>query len=356
MSSILLAEPAAPIAAALRKYLEGDGRDVVVVSTRDEALRELREHSPDVLVTSLSASFDGEQLCRQAKQEWPALPVLLLYQPEEEHPEARSAAVGADACLVGPLKRTTVLTCVRLLLKLAAAWSAGSNTSEMPVLEARPEELADSGETDFSLEPGESLAPAAPVASVPAKPAERPEPRPEPTPLSSPDFEFLKRLLLMEVKRSRRYRYPIALLLVDLDRFAERTKGLTAAQRTVALAETLKLLVSGVRDIDVAVPVAEGRFVVFLPHTGHDGGLVVAERLRDKLKAQHPVPDMTVSLGMAVFDPGAGRPKDQTQVSFGNLMKDAGEALRKAQAAGGDRVETHDPRPPSGPRDRISMG
>ena len=346
MPSILLAESSAPIAAALRKFLEGDGRELVVVSTQEEALRELREHPPDVLVTSLSSALDGEQLCRQVKQEWPALPVLLLYQPEEEHPEARSAAVGADACLVGPLKRTTVLTCVCLLLKLAAAWSAGSGPGEVPVLEARPDELEDSGETDFSL------GPAAPAEPEPTRPAARPEP----TPVSSPDFEFLKRLLLMEVKRSRRYRYPIALLLVDLDRFAERTRGLTAAQRTVALAETLKLLVSGVRDIDVAVPVAEGRFVVFLPHTGHDGGLVVAERLRDKLKAQHPVPDMTVSLGMAVFDPGAGRPKDQTQVSFGNLMKDAGEALRKAQAAGGDRVESHEPRPPSGPRDRISMG
>lgn len=352
MSSILLAEPAAPIAAALRKYLEGDGRELTVVSSQEEALRELRAHTPDVLVTSLSSALDGEQLCRQVKQEWPALPVLLLYQPEEEHPEARSAAVGADACLVGPLKRTTVLTCVRLLLKLAAAWSAGSGSAaEMPVLEARPDELEDLGETDFSLGPSEPAAPP-PAAPEPVKPAARAEP----SVVSSPDFEFLKRLLLMEVKRSRRYRYPIALLLVELDRFPERTKGLTVAQRTVALAETLKLLVSGVRDIDVAVPVTEGRFVVFLPHTGHDGGMVVAERLRDKLKAQHPVPDMTVSLGMAVFDPGAGRPKDQTQVSFGNLMKDAGEALRKAQAAGGDRVETHEPRPPPGPRDRISMG
>lgn len=334
MSSILLAEPATPISAALRKFLEGDGREMVTVSSLDDALRELREHSHDVLVTSLSSALDGEQLCRQVKQEWPALPVLLLYQPEEQHPEARSAAAGADACLVGPLKRTAVLSCVQLLLKLGALWNAGSAPGEMPVIEARPDEL---------VEPPPAPAPEAPVV------------RPEPTPASSPDFEFLKRLLLMEVKRSRRYRYPIALLLVELDRFAERTVGLSPAQRTVALAETLKLLVGGVRDIDVAVPVTEGRFVVFLPHTGHDGGLVVAERLREKLKMQHPVPDMTVSVGMAVFEPGLGRPKDQTQVSFGNLMKDAAEALRRAQAAGGDRVEAHEQRP-SAPRDRISMG
>jgi diguanylate cyclase (GGDEF)-like protein len=384
MPSILIAESAAPVAAAVRKFLEGDGLDLVVVSTLDEARRELREHPPTVLITSLSPTLDGEQLCRQVKQERPALPVLLLYMPEEEHPEARSAVAGADGCLVGPLKRTTVLTCVRLLVKLAAAWSAGP--SEMPVIEAQPDEL---DETDFgSLEEDgppapppapqqaapqqaapqqaapQEAAPQEPVAQAPEPPPEahEPEARPavvtrhaEPAPSSSPDFEFLKRLLLMEVKRSRRYRYPIALLLIELDRFTERAAPLTAAQRTASLAETLKLLVSGVRDIDVAVPVSEGRFVVFLPHTGQDGGMVVAERLRQKVKDQHPVPGMTTAVGLAVFDPGAGRPKDQTQVSFGNLMKEAGEALRKAQSAGGDRVESHQPRGAS-QSDRISMG
>jgi diguanylate cyclase (GGDEF)-like protein len=316
-----------------------------MVTTREEALRELREHPPTVLVTSLSSALDGEELSRQVKQGTPTLPVLLLYMPEEEHPEARSAAAGADGCLVGPLKRSAVLTCVRLLVKLAAAW--GASPSEMPVIEARPDELEE--ETDFgSLESDEAPLP----APQEPKPAARPS---EAAPASSPDFEFLKRLLLMEVKRSRRYRYPIALLLVELDRFAERAAPLTAAQRTASLAETLKLLTSGVRDIDVAVPVTEGRFVVFLPHTGQDGGVVVAERLREKVKAQHPVPDMTAAVGLAVFDPGAGRPKDQTQVSFGNLMKEAGEALRKAQSAGGDRVETHQPRS-AAQSERISMG
>jgi hypothetical protein len=36
-------------------------------------------------------------------------------------------------------------------------------------------------------------------------------------------------------------------------------------------------------------------------------------------------------------------------------MKEAGEALRKAQSAGGDRVESHQPRGAS-QSDRISMG
>jgi diguanylate cyclase (GGDEF)-like protein len=375
MPSVLIAEPSVPVAAAVRKFLEGDGLDLVVVSTLDEAKRELRDHPPTVLITSLSSTLDGEQLCRQVKQERPALPVLLLYMPEEEHPEARSAAAGADGCLVGPLKRTTVLTCVRLLIKLSAAW--GASSGDMPVIEAQPDEL---DETDFgSLGEGDDAPPPPPRAETPAPPPpvqasappepqeearpapQEPEPKPaarpaeHAAPSSSPDFEFLKRLLLMEVKRSRRYRYPIALLLIELDRFTERAAPLTPAQRTASLAEALKLLTSGVRDIDVAVPVSEGRFVVFLPHTGQEGGIVVAERLRQKIKDQHPIPGLTTAVGLAVFDPGAGRPKDQTQVSFGNLMKEAGEALRKAQSAGGDRVECHQPRS-AAQSDRISLG
>jgi diguanylate cyclase (GGDEF)-like protein len=168
---------------------------------------------------------------------------------------------------------------------------------------------------------------------------------------SSPDFEFLKRLMLMEVKRSRRYRYPIAVLLVELDRFSERSASLAPAARTAVLAEALGLLVAGVRDIDVAVPFADSRYVVFLPHTPRSGALVVAERLREKVKALLGLPGASASVGVAVSEPSAtkGPPSGAgAQVSFGSLLKDAGEALRRAQAAGGDRVEPAGARPQPG--------
>jgi diguanylate cyclase (GGDEF)-like protein len=302
MRSALIAEPAIPVATALRRFLESAGYAVIVVSTPSEALREVRTSPPEVVLASLSPSMDGEELCRELKQEAPGIPVLLLYMPEEENPEERAQAAGADACLVGPLKRTTVLTCVGLLLQLSEARSA-----------ARP--------------------PAAPVAETDDAAARK-------LGLEGPgsaDFDFLKRLLLMEVKRSRRYRYPIALLLLELDHLNERTAQLGASQRTTLLAEMLGLISGGVRDIDVIVPTTEGKFVAFLPHTPKVGALIVAERLRARLKTLSRLPNMSVSMGLSVFEPSPVR--GQTQVSFGNLMKDASEALRLAQAAGGDRVE-----------------
>ena len=124
MRSVLVAEHAIPVATALRRFLESAGYAVIVVGTATEALREVRTSPPDVVLASLSESMDGEALCREVKQETPGMPVLLLYMPEEENPEGRSAAAGADACLVGPLKRTTVVTCVGLLLQAADARAA----------------------------------------------------------------------------------------------------------------------------------------------------------------------------------------------------------------------------------------
>jgi diguanylate cyclase (GGDEF)-like protein len=307
MRAALIAEPSVPVSTALRRFLEGAGYEVIVVSTAVEALREVRGSPPTVLIASQSNTLDGEALCREVKQEAPAVPVLLLYMPEEDNPEDRSAAVGADACLVGPLKRTTVLTCVKLLVQLVESQAAARFTDASPAAEEARAAEALGGKQEG---PG------------------------------SADFEFLKRLLLMEVKRSRRYRYPIALLLLELDHLGERTAHLSTPQRTAMLAEMLGLLSGGVRDIDVIVPTSEGRFVAFFPHTPKTGALVVAERLRQRVKTLAPLPNISVSMGLAVFEPSPVR--GQTQVSFGNLMKDASEALRQAQAAGGDRLELNE--------------
>jgi diguanylate cyclase (GGDEF)-like protein len=314
MAFVLVAEPSGPVAGALRRFLESANHEVVVVTELPEALARVRELAPAVVIASCTETFDGEKLCRQVKEEAPGLPVLLLYLPEEEHPEARAASVGSEACLVGPLKRATVVSCVGLLLQLARV----------------REEMAQARLEQQLHAQGQPSAPA---------PSPSPAAKREITGSSAqPDLEFLKRLLFMEVKRSRRYRYPISFLLVEPDKFNERTNALPATQRTSALAEMLRRITEGLRDIDLAVPFAEGRFIIFLPHTPYEGAMVVAERLLQRVKEVMAVPGLTASLGLAVFEPSAV--KGQSQVSFGSLLKEAGDALRRAQAAGGDRIES----------------
>ncbi|MCY1021194.1 diguanylate cyclase [Pyxidicoccus sp. MSG2] len=418
MASVLLAEPSVPVAGALRRYLEGAGHEVSSVGSADEALRAARMRPPTVLLASGTGTLDGEALCRALRADGLSVPVLLLYPPTEEHADERAVEAGADGCLVGPLKRANVLTCVGLLMqreearRLAApapAEASGAtlvltSEDELSFGESTPDGASGAGSVPsrdearrsegsppgaasrvaFALEgSGEAVGPDAQAGTGVASTSSRgtaslrasgfaitpvpgtltllePEgrrvtrsdlPSVGASPSSSPDFEFLKRLMLMEVKRSRRYRYPIALLLVELDRYTERIAPLAPAARTGVLAEALGLLVAGVRDIDVAVPFSDSRFVVFLPHTPRSGALVVAERLRERVKSLRGLAGTSASVGVAVSEPPAGKAPSSgggAQVSFGGLLKEAGEALRRAQAAGGDRVEPAGGRPQPG--------
>jgi PleD family two-component response regulator len=103
-----------------------------------------------------------------------------------------------------------------------------------------------------------------------------------------------------------------------------------------------------VRDIDLAVPFTEGRFLVFLPHTPREGALVVGERLRLSLQRMTSLAEARASVGVSFYEPGTSKGQ---QVSFGSLMKGATESLKKAQEEGGDKVVAGE----KGKRDRISL-
>jgi diguanylate cyclase (GGDEF)-like protein len=163
---------------------------------------------------------------------------------------------------------------------------------------------------------------------------------------ASAELEFLKRLLLTEVKRSRRYGYPLSLVLVGVDRWDEAVRGSGAAARAQLLGDLLGVVSGGLRDIDVAVPFSDERLLVLMPHTKEDGALRVARRLCALVRDRARHPRVTVTIGVAAHS-GDGT------VSFAGLVKRASDALRRGRDAGGDRVEAADP---PKRRERVSIG
>lgn len=320
----LIADPTVSVSGTLRKYLESAGFEVRVVHYLDEAVERIRAREPEVVFAAASHTFDGETLCQKSKSLEPAMPVVLVYPPEEDDPEPHAARAGADSYLVGPLKRAAVVSCARAMLKIK------NLTETVERLETDLRRASDSG-----AGAGKAEAAAATVTTGGT---------------ATNDFEFFKRVLLMEVKRSRRYRYPVSFLVVALDHFTERAGAMSMATRTSALAEAFGTVVKGTRDIDLCAPFGDEKFLVFLPHTPRDGALVVAGRLREALTKLQGLPHSTASIGVASFEP-SGAPTT-AQVSFGSLMKDATEALKRAQAAGGNRVDAGGKKS----RDRISLG
>lgn len=320
---LLVAEPAAPIANALRKFLAG-WAEVQVVQFVDEAVQLVRARPPDVLIATVSPTFDGETLAPQVRKQAPETAIILAYPPAdaEKAPE-RARAAGVEAFLVGPLKKHQVLAVVQSVARLNVL------AAQLRVLQAKFEELKANA----------------------AK--QTPRPRPSPVGVNAPDEAFFKKYMLLEVKRSKRYQYPVALMLISLDRLGEHLGDAAPEfQKAAIRSEALEALSQLLRDIDVAMPFAEDKYLVFLPHTPLKGSTIVAGRIVERLAKLDSFPNGTVSVGVASFDP---KVKEKEQVSFGGLVREAGEALKRAQTAGGNRVEAPE-LPPPPKKNRISLG
>ena len=142
--------------------------------------------------------------------------------------------------------------------------------------------------------------------------------------------------LNLEVAEGRRYHHPVAVVLLDVDGFAELNARLgidggDAILREVALRTKLR-----VREADLLGRVGSDCFLAILPHTDDAGAATFADALRRRIAARPIVVGgeevrVTVSAGLAVIRDGDDLYRD-------GLLARADEALVSAQVAGGDRI------------------
>jgi diguanylate cyclase (GGDEF)-like protein len=286
---ILVVEESRPVLAALRRGAQAAGfrADASSMASAPE------KHDPERHAAAIvRAGPRAAALVATLRRADPTLAVLALYE-DEEQAEARGGAeaLGADGVLVGPLTSAAIASACALAARVR------EQARRIAALEAVP----------------------AATAAVRG------------------ELEFLKRLLFLEVRRSRRYRYPIGLALVALDFWPVAAARMGKRARTRLLGEVLGVFSAAIRNIDVAVPFAEDRFVVLMPHTRAEGALEVSRRLCARIREREGTPRVTASAGVAAHH-GEG------PVSFSALVKRARDALSRAQAAGGDRAEGEPPR------------
>lgn len=289
-AQIVVAEKSRALAELLVGFLEEANYTVAVATTLEEALALVSAHGPELVLSSVSR-FDGEGFCRQLRKLHKAVPVALIYPPSRtDDVEARARMFGADLCLVGPVQRSALVSAARLLIRMGRA---AKESAEPPT-----------EDDDDALKP-----------------------------LDLPTF---KRMLGLEIRKSRRYHFPAACLLVELDPAPFKARTLERSERLRLLAGALATLTRSLRDIDLCVHTGHGRYIVFLPHTPQAGAHVVATRLHERLQ-RSAEPHLSCSIGVSAYD-GNG------QVSFGSLLRDATLALKRAAKEGGDRVVFAEPR------------
>jgi diguanylate cyclase (GGDEF)-like protein len=273
----LIVEGDGPVAAALQGHLEAAGLAVDRADPGD-ALRLLRTDHALAVVRA-----ERPDLAAALKQRDPTLAVLALHRDDDALLAAGEGGSAVDGVLVGPLLRPAVAAAARAMARLAGQ---GRRLAEI----------------ERATAPGRE------------------------------GFELHRRLVVMEVKRARRYRYPVALVLVSIDGWDAVAAALDSEARAALPAAILSILARSLRAVDLPVLHSGDRYLIVLPHTAAEGALTLAGRLCAHVAARPGPPRLTASAGVAAFD-GAG------EVSFSSLVAEARRGLERARAAGGGRAE-----------------
>jgi diguanylate cyclase (GGDEF)-like protein len=277
------------------------GYELVLARTTEEATAALEGARLSGL---LLADSDAAVEIGQYVREFTSIdaPVAVIVDSDEEDPEARVAAASADSYVRRPITAAS--------LELFVGLSAQLTDLRRQLAEQTPAE----------------------EASVPGVAAYR-------RPLARSGFHHfddIKDLLVVEVRRAKRYGYPLSVLLVRLDPIPaiqqidrpdlprEITAGLA-----VAIARSIRV-------IDLPIHYADDSILVFLPHTDLAGAEEVGRRVKRRIKRityrdEALLCQLTASVGVAGISAG-------DNLSFAKLIKNATSALRAAQLKGGDRV------------------
>lgn len=149
---------------------------------------------------------------------------------------------------------------------------------------------------------------------------------------------YLEERLGEELERSKRHRFPMSFLMIDIDNFKEYNDRNGHQAGDVALEVSAQCLKSALRSEDVASRYGGEEFSVLLPQTSLAEAQVIAERIRRRVerttfehRESQPGGVVTVSIGISSFAPKVDSPE--------TIIGAADQALYLAKSRGKNRVE-----------------
>lgn len=275
-------------------------REVEVLDVPDgpAGLRSLLTEPVDLVLCGVGmAAPEGHPFLQAARGRWDAgsLPVMLLI--EDGSPEARLEGLeaGANDVLIKPFHDRELITRVETLL-------------QVQVLQ---DELQRSTRTLEDLVRKDELT-------------------------GLYHRRFLGFLLHREFARAvRNPEYGLGVLMIEVDQFREVSREQGRLVGDLALRHIARHLQESVRREEIVARYGEAEFTIVLAGITRDTALHVAERIRATAETANfgmddrPLP-ITLSVGVALFDPGMRSPDE--------LLAAGEEALRSARMHGLNRV------------------
>jgi diguanylate cyclase (GGDEF)-like protein len=158
---------------------------------------------------------------------------------------------------------------------------------------------------------------------------------------------YLEERLQEELERSKRHRFAMSFMMVDIDDFKAYNDAHGHQAGDLALEMTAQCLKTALRSADVAARYGGEEFSILLPQTGAAEALVIGERIRRRIERtqfphgkSQPLGAVTVSIGVSTFGPGLDAPVE--------IIYAADQALYSAKARGKNCIEAYQPKKPEG--------
>ena len=155
------------------------------------------------------------------------------------------------------------------------------------------------------------------------------------------DHSYFQIRLAQEISRSGRYKNVLTLLMLDLDNFTEYIKAHGIHRANIVIKKIAEFFRKSLRGSDIVVRYGIDEFAVVLNNTLKEHSKMVAERVLAYIRnypfyGQEIMPSgkITATISIASYPQDAFSPEE--------LIYKARQAMRKAKASGGDKIEIYE--------------
>lgn len=146
---------------------------------------------------------------------------------------------------------------------------------------------------------------------------------------------YLEKRLGEEILRSKRHRFPMSMMMLDVDEFKSYNDMFGHPAGDTALKIVANVLKDILRGADVAARYGGEEFAILLPQTTSVEAAAIAERLRQRIEhTEFPKRKITISIGIASCSNEIETPED--------IVGAADHALYEAKNHGRNNVQVYD--------------
>jgi len=297
--SVLLVEDNESDAELVRHFLTDLPLHLERLSNGEDAVELCQTGKVDMMLLDiLLPGLNGFEVCRRVKSsdKGKDLPIVVITCLEDMDSRVKCLELQADDFLVKPIIGRELQARVKILLE---------KKTQLDKLRSHYEEALNSAVVDWLT--------------------------------GLYNHGYFKKFLDLEIKKSLRQRYPVTLIMIDIDNFKALNDSYGHPSGDVVLQELAQVVRKSVREVDLVARYGGDEFAVVLPYSDGRRALRIAHRIDENIKKHGFSPlasaqnsRLTVSMGVA------GYPQDAVHVD--ELIHSADQKLYTAKTKGKNQI------------------